>query len=204
MPGPVSDTRISTAPRARSACTSTRPPGGVNLTALASRFQTTCWSRSGSPRDLPDRRRHVGDEPDLLGLGGGAHDVQRRLHDRPDRGRDDAEPELAGADPADVEQVLNQLRLRPHVPLDHVQPVTTLVVEPFHPQQLRPPEDRVQRRAELVREGREELVLDPVRLPLLREQRVFDRDRRHLRELHDQRLVVVRERSPAAPGRRRR
>ena len=35
------------------AWTSTRPPGGVNLMALESRFQTTCCRRAGSPRTGP-------------------------------------------------------------------------------------------------------------------------------------------------------
>ncbi len=48
-PRPVSRTTILTEVRRRRSAISTRPPAGVNLTALDSRFHTTCWSRSGSP-----------------------------------------------------------------------------------------------------------------------------------------------------------
>ena len=49
MPCPVSDTLSSACELTRSSHTWMRPPFGVNLTALVSRFQTTCRSRPGSP-----------------------------------------------------------------------------------------------------------------------------------------------------------
>ena len=48
IPGPVSSMTISAWVSARRRRSSTRPPRGVNLMALASRFQTTCCRRSGS------------------------------------------------------------------------------------------------------------------------------------------------------------
>ena len=48
MPSPVSATRTVTAPPARQAETSTRPPAGVYLTALSSRFPSTWRIRSAS------------------------------------------------------------------------------------------------------------------------------------------------------------
>jgi hypothetical protein len=48
--------------------------------------------------------------------------------------------------------------------------------------ELGPAEDGVQRRAELVAERGEELVLEAVGLALIGEQGVLDRDRRNLRE----------------------
>ena len=58
-------------------------------------------------------------------------------------------------------------------------------------EQARPAEDRRERRAQLVRERGQELVLHPVRLARLRVERVLDRDRAHLRELRQDGLVLV-------------
>ncbi len=53
MPAPSSRTSSRTRSGRRRTRTSTRPPAGVNLMALARRFQTTCWSRAGSPLTAP-------------------------------------------------------------------------------------------------------------------------------------------------------
>ena len=53
MPAPSSRTSSRTRSGRRRTRTSTRPPAGVNLMALARRFQTTCWRRAGSPRTAP-------------------------------------------------------------------------------------------------------------------------------------------------------
>ena len=50
MPTPVSATTISARAATPRRLTRTWPDAGVNLIALATRFQTTCWRRSGSPR----------------------------------------------------------------------------------------------------------------------------------------------------------
>ena len=81
-----------------------------------------------------------------------------------------------------------ELRLRLGVALDHLQAVARLARSSFSiAEQLRPAEDRVERRAQLVAERGEELVLDAVGLALLGEERVLDGDRRHLRELDEDR-----------------
>jgi hypothetical protein len=49
MPMPVSVTTISIVPSRRVSAIPARPPGGVNFTAFASRFQITCCRRAGSP-----------------------------------------------------------------------------------------------------------------------------------------------------------
>ena len=54
MPMPVSRTEISTPPSVGTARTSTRPPSGVNLTALDSRFSRTCLILRSSRDDLAD------------------------------------------------------------------------------------------------------------------------------------------------------
>ncbi len=57
---------------------------------------------------------------------------------------------------------------------------------------LGPADDGIQRRAQLVREGGEEFVLQAVRLPIPGEDRVLDGDGGDLHELHEDRLVVRR------------
>jgi len=53
IPIPESLIVIATCEFTRCSCTCTRPPFGVNFTALLSRFHTTCWKRSGSPPTGP-------------------------------------------------------------------------------------------------------------------------------------------------------
>ena len=53
MPCPVSVTVMTTSAPAPAHSSSTRPPRGVNLIALESRFQTTCCRRPGSPETTP-------------------------------------------------------------------------------------------------------------------------------------------------------
>src|SRR5262249_35804715 len=55
MPTPVSATEISTIPSFIAARTSIRPPSGVNLRALESRFKSTCFTFRSSPRTAPTR-----------------------------------------------------------------------------------------------------------------------------------------------------
>ncbi len=71
MPRPMSRTTISIWPSAFARRTSTRPPWGVNFTALLRRFQTTCWSRFGSPVIGPIRScRSVLSSMDLASAAG--------------------------------------------------------------------------------------------------------------------------------------
>ena len=69
-------------------------------------------------------------------------------------------------DARDVEQVLDELRLRLRVALDGLEAARRAcsASSPSRAQHRGPSEDRVERRAELVRERREELVLQPVGL----------------------------------------
>src|SRR5262249_15768426 len=55
MPTPVSATEISAIPSCIAARTSIRPPSGVNLRALESRFKRTCFTFRSSPRIMPTR-----------------------------------------------------------------------------------------------------------------------------------------------------
>ena len=70
---------------------------------------------------------------------------------------------------------------------------------PEHPD---PREHGVERRPQLVRDRGEELVLGAVRLARLAEDGVLDRDRRHLGELDQAVLVLLRERRRRRAGRR--
>ena len=76
------------------------------------------------------------------------------------------ELQLAGDDARDVEHVLDQARLGPRVPLEaRERALDDLRVPRRHAQNLQPAEDGVERRAQLVRERREELVLLAVGRP---------------------------------------
>ena len=71
------------------------------------------------------------------------------------------EVNLAGDDAAHVQQVVDDLRLRAHVALDGLEPARRgprRSTSPL-PQERRPALDRIQRRAQLVRQRREELIL---------------------------------------------
>ena len=71
----------------------------------------------------------------------------------------------SGHDPAQVEQVVDQLHLRPRVAVDHLDgpllPVGVAWASPSF-SRLGPAQDRAERRAQLVRQRRQELVLDRV------------------------------------------
>ena len=75
-------------------------------------------------------------------------------------GRLDVEAHLAGGDAAHVEQVFDELRLHARVALDRLEPLLQIRSSlRAAPQDLRPAEDRVERRPQLVRQRGEELVL---------------------------------------------
>ena len=112
-----------------------------------------------------DRGRpfHDGDELDLLRL-------RRRPH-RLDGGVDhprhldpaDVQLHLAGDDPRHVEHVLDEAGLGLHVALDDLQPAhPRRLVDLLLAQDAGPPQDRGERRAQLVGERGQELVLGPV------------------------------------------
>ncbi len=100
----------------------------------------------------------------------------RRLRDRIDRRFDDAaelngsrrEAQLAGHDARDVEQIVDETGLMGRVALDRLERLgPRRRVELASHEEPRPAENRRQRRSKLVRERREELVLDAVGLAQL-------------------------------------
>src|SRR6266542_819049 len=100
---------------------------------------------------------------DVLGFGGWRDGVERRVHHVAQAHRREVQPQLAADDPRDVEDVLDQLRLRHGVVADDAQrALRRRGIRLARREQVRPAEDRVQRRPQLVRQGREELVLHPV------------------------------------------
>ena len=123
MPSPVSLTAISTcASLALAARTSTRPPFGVNFTAFDEQVPDDLLEPAGIARrsagaGIDDRL-----EPDALGGRGRAGPCRARP---PITAREvdgpHVEAQLAGDDARDVEQVLDELRLRARVALDRLE-----------------------------------------------------------------------------------
>jgi hypothetical protein len=117
-------------------------------------------------------------ERDVLGAGGRPHDVERGLDDGVQVHGLDVEPHASGDDPGEIEQVLDEAGLGGGVAQDGIDRARPRgLVQLGALQQARPPEDRVERRAQLVRHRGQQLVLRPVqrlgpqaRLLLAREQ----------------------------------
>src|SRR5262249_44050838 len=131
--------------------------------------------RDQVPHDLLQARRIAGDhpglgvehdlEPDLPRVGRRSHHLDRRLDHRGEVDGADLEPELAGHDARDVEEIVDELRLRLRVALDRLERAPRLLlVESPATQHARPREDRRERGAELVRDHRDEGILGAVRL----------------------------------------
>ena len=180
MPMPVSLTATSMCELTRSRRTCTRPPRGVNFTALDNRFQTTCCSQSGSPDDRTDA-------PDRRWSGAARLSHRRRaerrhgvVHDQRQFHRLHVEPDLAGDDARHFEHVLDDARERRRVALERLQAALGLLArEDAAAQQPCVADDGVQGRAQLVREDGEEFVLHPIRVTrLCIKVRVLQRDRR--------------------------
>ena len=137
----------------------------MNLIALDTTLPSTCCRRLGSPSigGRPSGTRATSESAWRARPGAASRDgrFDETLHAK--RGALDIE--LARDDSRDVEDVLDELRLQLAVAGDDVDGVT-------HPlgrhiarlQHLHPAENRVQRRAQLVRERREEFVLQAARL----------------------------------------
>jgi hypothetical protein len=129
---------------------------------LDTRFQTTCWSRSGSPSTAASRIDRVL-KADALGLGGGPNRVERGLDHRRELHRAQLQSHLAGDDARDIEEVLDQPDLGRGVALDGVErALGPSRLERGRPQDPGPAVHRVERGAELVGEQGEELVLGAV------------------------------------------
>ncbi len=142
---------------------------------------------------LEDHR--LGERGRLHRLDGGA-DHPGQAH------RPRLQAQLAGDDAGDVEEILDELPEGPGAPLDGVERALRAGrVEVGRAQEVRPVEQRLQRAAQLVGDGGEELVLHPARafglgphLVLVREQsHVVDRDARVLREQAEDGLAAVGE-----------
>src|SRR5664279_4181716 len=202
MPTPVSTTAISTACSSRRARSVTLPPAGVNLTAFESRLMTICLtfltsatqsptpsstsSESASPCRLVRERRAVVEQ-----------------HRQVDAG--EVELHAAGLDLRQVEDVVDQREQVVARGVDVEQVLELLVVdlaEHLLAQHLREADDRVERRAQLVRHVGEELrlmlvgelELAALRLDLVEQARVLDRDHGLIGEGLQKRELLVGER----------
>ena len=118
----------------------------------------------GVAGDRPGPRVEHALDPDGLGLGGRPHGVHGGLDDLLEVDRADVEPHLARDDARDVEQVVDQLDLGVGIALDGLQGPGQLRLAPdlSGAHHARPAVHRVQRRAQLVREHGEELLLRAV------------------------------------------
>ena len=121
--------------------------------------------------------------------GDGVVDDQRQFH------RLHVQPNLAGHDPRDVEHVLDDLRQPGRVAFERLEAARGLLAgQDVAAQQPRVADDGVQRRAQLVREHGEKLVLHPVGgLRLRVEPGVFQRHRRPGGDAERQPLVLLGE-----------
>ena len=101
------------------------------------------------------------------------------------------EANLAAGDPRDVEQVVDQADELPHLPLDDVLGEVDVLRVVGHLEDGDGVADGGERVPQLVGEHRQELVFSSVVLAeLFIQPAVLDGAGRHLRELHDERLVV--------------
>ena len=163
MPSPVSVTWICAWPSVRARRISTRPPAEVNLIALESRFHTICCSRPASPESCRAAGSSTTDSSMPFASAPQPHRVGRGVDHRGqvDRGR--GEPQAAGDHARGVEDVLDELGLGLGVSLDDLDPAGHGgLVRGARPKDVGPPEDGVERGAQLVRDGGQELVLHPV------------------------------------------
>ncbi len=169
MPSPCSATSIATKPSLSATRTSTRPPWGEYLTALSSRLTTTCRSRdasvwtttsggTSSERSIASGARTRGLDRALAELSQVALLPPERHRPTVDLGRD--------------ENLLDDLGEPVGLRLDHRQ---QLGVEVWVGRAVRAPQrahravDGRQRRAQLVRSGREEVAARALELTLARD-----------------------------------
>ena len=127
--------------------------------------------------------------------------VDGRVDDRADVDEVDVQPQLTGDDPAHVQQIVDDLILRHGVAHDRVDsPGDFGRVQQAALQHARPSEDSGQRRAELMADRREKLVLEPGRLfrAVARDPQVFGQAARPLLVLFRRpaRLLGARQRDP--------
>src|SRR5207237_8616135 len=119
-------------------------------------------------------RSNGGPELNLLGVSGWMRRITRGFDDGDEFDRAGLQPQLAPNDARDVEQILDQLLLRLGAALDNFQPAGggggVKLPLAQHPG---PSEHRGQRRAQLVRDRGEELVLETISRLRLLARRLF-------------------------------
>jgi len=141
--------------------TSMWPPDGVNFTALVSRFQNTCCRRPASPR-ATGLGVESDAQPQLLRLDRKPHRIDGGIDHLHEIDRLHVELHFPRDDAAHVEQVRDDLRLHSCVALDGLDAAEMVFAVRLQAlEESRPAEDRVERRAQLVRDRREEFILEP-------------------------------------------
>ena len=104
-------------------------------------------------------------------FGVGPARLDRLVDDRHEVDGQAPEPELAGGEPRDLEQILDQPGLRLGVALDFLErPVDALRRDDVRDQHARPSLDGVERRPELVRQRHQEVVFEAVGFALAGKQ----------------------------------
>ena len=154
--------RQSRRPPSHTGASTSTAPAGVNFTALATRLKTICCSRSGIDQHQRHLRRDVHAEPHALGIRRRAERLGGVAITSPAATAPRREPERPRRGLRDVDEIVGDLRLQARRPFDGLQGEVLAVGRQLSVQQLGPPEQRVERRAQLVRERGDELVLQLV------------------------------------------
>ena len=142
----------------------TTPPRCVNLIAFESRFQITCRKRFVSPFTRQSPLTTLCSELNPFDVRGGPQSINSRFDNRREIQRMQIETKIPGDDARNVEQVVDQTRLRTRVTLDSFNRARR--IRSFNlavSNHRRPTENRSQRRAQLVRERGEKLVFQTIR-----------------------------------------
>ncbi len=169
MPSPSSVTRNRTRPPLRPISTSTRPPSGEYLIALSIRLVRIWRSLSGIRGDLRQAARLAHDDLDPLRRPR-AQDVHHLGGDRRRVAPLDRDAHAARLEPARPEDVVHDAREPVGLARDDLeQPVALRLLDRdvAAPQGHRRAVDRGERRAELVRHGRDEVRLHLLHGPLV-------------------------------------
>ena len=144
--------------------TVTRPSTPVNLTAFDSTFQNTCCSRCGSAKTGWTPSSKCVSSRTRFACIDGRTESSDAAENRTHIERFHREHHLARNDARDIENVLDQPKLRFGIALDNLDCVRRVPVELTHSQDPRPPVHGVEWRPQFVGERAEEFVLDPIRL----------------------------------------
>ena len=149
----------------RAALTEMRPPFGRELDGIRQEIPQHLLQTRGVRQDIGVLHVPRRVDRDVLGLRCRPHALERGLEHRHHRQRLELDLQLAGRHARHVDEVVHELRLRLGVAIDQFEGVPSrLLAEVIVEQHARPAEDHVQRRAELVRQRRQELVLQTVGL----------------------------------------